>query len=295
MIKRRQFIKTALVSSLASSTAFQALALSKNNRYRKEIGIQLYTLRNEIKADVEGTLKSVAAAGYKQVEPYGFPSPNASKMIKAAKDNGLAVNSSHFAWESVTNPDKEGVAPFGKILDQAKEAGLSHLVVPFVHGHNRETLDHYKVLAERCNQAAMEAKKVGIQLAYHNHAFEFQPLEGGKSGYDIFMKEFTPEMQFEIDVFWVVVGGHDPVKLIEKLKGGVSQLHLKDLKKGTSLPEFGRLPKEAFKELGNGMISMEPIIEAAEKAGVAHCHVEQDQSPNAMASVKESIQYLSTL
>ena len=85
-------------------------------------------------------------------------------------------------------------------------------------------------------------------------SFEFEPKEGGKSGYDIFMKEFDSDMMFEIDVFWVVVGGADPVKLIKKLKGRVSQLHLKDLKKGTKLPEFGRLPKDAFKELGNGMI-----------------------------------------
>ncbi len=92
---RRHFLKTALASSLASSAAFQAMALGKNNRYRKNIGIQLYTLRNQIAEDPVATLKAVADAGYKQVEPYGFP--NAGPMIEAAKDFGLAVNSSHFA------------------------------------------------------------------------------------------------------------------------------------------------------------------------------------------------------
>ncbi|MBK1875232.1 sugar phosphate isomerase/epimerase family protein [Pelagicoccus mobilis] len=292
-MKRRQFLRTALASTLASSAAFQALALSKNNRYRNDIGIQLYTLRNQLKADLAGTLKSVAEAGYKQVECYGFP--DAEEMIKVAKDNGLAVNSSHFAWESVTDPKKEGVAPFAQILDQANEAGLTHLVVPYVHGHNRETLDDYKRLAENCNKASVEAKKAGVQLAYHNHAFEFEPKEGGKSGYDVFVEEFDSDMMFEIDVFWVVVGGVDPVKLIKKLKGRVSQLHLKDLKKGTTLPEFGQLPKDAFKELGNGMIDIEPIIKVAEKAGVSHCHVEQDQSPDPIKSVQQSIQYLGSL
>ena len=95
---RRNFLKTALASSLASSAAFQAMALGKNNRYRKNIGIQLYTLRNQIAEDPVATLKAVADAGYKQVEPYGFP--DAGPMIQAAKDFGLAVNSSHFAWES---------------------------------------------------------------------------------------------------------------------------------------------------------------------------------------------------
>lgn len=289
-MKRRKFLKTALASSLATSATFQALALSKNNRYRKEIGIQLYTLRNELDADMRGTLESVAKAGYRQVEGYGFP--DAEEMIKTSKDLGLAVNSTHFAWESVTDPDKEGVPAFSEVLDQAAEAGLTHLVVPYLHSHNRENLDDYKRLAERCNNAAAEAKKANIQLSYHNHAFEFQPMEGGKSGYDVFMQEFSSDMKFEIDVFWVVVGGLDPVSLIKNLDGRVSQLHLKDLKKGTSLPEFGQLPNDAFKELGNGMIPMEPIIEAAESAGVAHCHVEQDQSPDPIKSIQQSIQYL---
>ena len=182
-MQRRHFLRTALASSLASSAAFQAMAIGKNNRYRKEIGLQLYTLRNQIKEDTVGTLNAVADAGYKQVEPYGFP--NAGEMIKAVKDFGLAVNSSHFDWESVTDPDKEGTLSFDKILDEAKNVGLSHLVVPYVHEGNRKTLDDYKRLAENCNKAAVEAKSAGIQLAYHNHAFEFQPLEGKQSGFDL--------------------------------------------------------------------------------------------------------------
>jgi len=291
-MQRRKFLKTALASSLASSAAFQALALGKNNRYRKNIGIQLYTLRNQIAEDPVATLRAVADAGYKQVEPYGFP--DAGPMIKAAKDYGLAVNSSHFAWESVTNPTKEGVPPFEDILGKARETGLSHLVVPYLHDHERGGPDAYKRLAENCNKAAAKAKQAGIQLAYHNHAFEFEPT-GGTTGYQVLIDEFSPEMQFEVDVFWVVVGGEDPVKLIKKLKGRVSQLHLKDLKKGMKLPEFGSVPKDAFQELGDGIIPMEPIIQAAQKAGVAHCHVEQDQSPDPIASIKQSIQHLATL
>ena len=269
------------------------MALGKNNRYRKEIGIQLYTLRNQIKDDVAGTLKAVADAGYQQVEPYGFP--NAGEMIRAAKDNGLAVNSSHFDWESVTNPGKEGVTPFEEILDQAVDAGLSHLVVPYLHEANRQTIDDYKRLAENCNKAAATAKTAGIQLSYHNHAFEFQPLKGKQTGYKVFMNEFSADMKFEVDVFWVAVAAEDPVKLIRKLKGRVSQLHLKDLKKGVPTPEFGRVPNDAFQELGDGVIDMEPIIRVARAAGVEHCHVEQDQSPDPIQSINQSIQHLATL
>ena len=290
-MNRRHFLHAGLASSLA----LPAFALEANNPYRKNIGIQLYTLRNPIKEDLAGTIKAVAAAGYQQVEPYGFPDGTAQELIKVARDNGMEANSSHFAWESVTNPDKEGVPPFARILEQAKDAELSHLVVPYVHAHNREDLDGYRRLAERMNQAAVEASQAGIQLSYHNHAFEFEPKEGGQSGYDVFTEEFVPEMKFEVDVFWVVVGDADPVELLQKLKGRVSQLHLKDLKKGTSIPNFGKLPKDAFQELGNGMIAMEPIIEAASAAGVDHCHVEQDQSPDPIASIGQSMAYLKGL
>ena len=288
-MKRRLFLQ----SSLASALTIPSFALEKDNPYRKNIGIQLYTLRNQIKADTAGTIKAVAAAGYQQVEAYGFP--DAGEMIKAAKDNGLGVHSSHFAWESVTAPDKEGVTPFGKILETAKEAGLSHLVIPYLHGHNRKSLDDYKRLAQLMNKAATEAKAAGIQLAYHNHNFEFKPFEGGKSGFDVFIDEFSEEMKFELDVFWVKAGGVDPVKLIDRLKGRVSQLHLKDLKKGLQLPNYGQLDKGAFKELGNGSIAMEPIIEAAGRAGVAHCHVEQDHSPAPLESIGQSMQHLKSL
>lgn len=288
-MKRRHFLQ----GSFAAAVTIPAFALEADNPYRKNIGIQLYTLRNQIKADLAGTMTAVTEAGYKQVECYGFP--DAGDMISAAKDNGMAVNSTHFAWESVTQPDKEGVPEFSSILEQAKKAGISHLVVPYVHGHNRKDLDGYRTLAERLNKAAGEAKSAGIQLAYHNHAFEFQPMEGGKSGYDIFVEEFVPELKFEVDVFWVVVGGKDPVELIKSLEGRVSQLHLKDLEKGTKLPNFGKLSKEAFRELGNGMIPMEPIIEAAAAVGVEHCHVEQDQSPDPIASIGTSMKYLESL
>ena len=292
-MKRRQFMGASAAAATFLCRPQSLFALDSDNVYRKEIGIQLYTLRNEIKKDVEGTIKAVADAGYKQVECYGFP--NADPMIKAAKENGLAVNSTHFDWDSVVNPDQKGVKPFGEILDKANEVGIKHLVVPYLADKNRKTLDDYKVLCERCNKGAEQAKKAGVQLAYHNHAFEFKPMEGGKTGYETMIEEFSPDMQFEVDVFWIQVGGKDPVEMIRKLKGRVSQLHLKDLNKSVKTPKFGGIPKKAFEELGDGVIDMEPIIEVAKEAGVKICHVEQDHSPHPIKSVQQSIAHLKTL
>ncbi len=292
-MKRRHFLGAGAALTATVWTPRLLFALDKENIYRQQIGIQLYTLRDQIKNDVKATIKAVADAGYKQVEPYGFP--DAQPLIDAARENGLAVNSTHFAWDSVVNPNEQGVAPFSEILDKANAAGLKHLVVPYLADKNRMTLDDYKRTAERCNQGAEQAKKAGIQLAYHNHSFEFKPLENGKCGYDVLMEEFTPDMKFEVDVFWVQLGGHDPVDLIRKLSGRVSQLHLKDLNKEIQSPMYDDVPKEAFEELGDGVIPMEPLLQVAAEAGVVHGHVEQDQSPDPLASIRQSMQHLQAL
>lgn len=289
-MKRRTFIQTTAATSLALGQTGSLLAIEAENAFRKNIGIQLYTLRKEIGKDPAGTLKQVAAAGYKQVEPFGFP--NAGPMIAGARDAGLEINSSHFEWDAVVNPKDAAMSDFSKILEKAREDRLSHLVIPYLKESNRTTLDDYKKVAAHANQAATMAKAAGIQLSYHNHNFEFEPKEGGKRGYDIFMEEFSQDMQFEIDVFWVKAAGLDPADLIRKLSGRVTQLHLKDLKDGLTLPSFSTMPVDAFKELGNGIISMEPILVAAKAAGVVHCHVEQDQSPDALDSIRQSIAYL---
>lgn len=293
-MNRRNFIRTTAATSIAFSQSGTLLALEADNTYRKNIGIQLYTLRDALGKDAAGTLKQVAAAGYKQVELFGFP--NADAMVSGAKDAGLAIHSAHFEWDSVVNPKDAGMSDFARILEKAKAIGLSHLVIPYLQDGNRRTLDDYKKVAENANKAAAMARKSGIQLSYHNHNFEFEPKEGGKSGYDVFIDEFSQDMKFEIDVFWVKAAGIDPVDLIKKLNGRVCQLHLKDLKDGMKIPTFSTgLPKEAFQELGDGIIPMEPIIVAAKAAGVEHCHVEQDQSPDALASIRQSISWLAKL
>ena len=292
-MKRRSFLRTTAATALFSGPTHSLLALEKDNKFRRQIGIQLYTLRNQIKEAPAETIKAVREAGYVQAEMYGFP--DCDPMIEAAKEAGLQLNSSHFEWESVVNPSDKKLSEFRRILEKADRIGLTHLVIPYLHGKDRKNLDNYKRTAENCNQAAALAKKQGIQLAYHNHAFEFEPKQDGLSGFAVFMRDFSPDMHFELDVFWVKVGNVDPVNLIRKLKGRVSQLHLKDLRKGTEVPNFGGLPKEAFKELGEGMIDMEPIIVAAREAGVSHCHVEQDHSPAPLESIVKSMKYLKSL
>jgi sugar phosphate isomerase/epimerase len=262
--------------------------------YLEQIGLQLYTLRNPIKQDLGKTIREVAQIGYKQVEPYGFPSPQAIDLITQSRDQGMQVNSSHFDWNSLLAPDKKGVQPFEKILETARKHELTDLVVPYLHDIDRIDLAAYEKTAELLNKGAEQAKQAGIRLAYHNHAFEFKPMNKGKTGYDVFMESFSENMFFEVDVFWIKVGGVDPVSMIRKLGRRISQLHLKDLKNGTVCPNYGKLEPGAFDEIGDGMISMKPIMRAAEKAGVKHCHVEQDHSPAPLQSIRKSLNSLSS-
>lgn len=293
MMNRRSFLLRTAAATAAFSTGRAFAALAADEQYKTNLGIQLYTLRGALGKDAAGTLKQVAEIGYKQVEMYGFP--NCQPLIDGAKAAGLALNSTHFNWDSAVNPKDEGFSEFKMVLEKAKETGLSHLVVPSLAGKNRSGADAWKKTAENLNKAAAIAKSAGVTLGYHNHAFEFEPMKEGGTGYEIFMKEFSEDMAFEVDVFWVKAAGLDPAELITKLTGRVKQLHLKDLKKEVETPKFSGLGGDAFKEVGKGQIDFAAVIAAAKKAGVVHCHVEQDQSPDPLASVKESYGYLQAM
>ena len=161
----------------------------------------------------------------------------------------------------------------------------------------RETADHFKRHAENANKAGEKCRKAGIQLCYHNHSFEFATLNGGRAGWDLLVDELDHELvKFEVDVFWVAIGGRDPIEAIRKLNGRVAQVHLKDLLKGTKVEhDEAKVPHEAFQELGGGVISMLDVVKVSLEAGAAQCHVEQDQSPDPIASVGQSMRHLRRL
>ncbi len=295
-MQRRAFLKTAGATGLASMLARPLWALSPEfNRYKKTMGLQLYTLRNQITEDLPGTLQAVADAGYYQVEL--MRTLGAEADLKAARAVGLKVTSAMLDWRALVTPDAEGVPSVDTILEAAEKFELRYLVIPYVAKGHRETVDQFKANAERANRAGEKCKAAGIQLCYHHHSFEFAPLPGGKTGWDVFVEEFDPKLvAFEIDVFWAAIGGNDPVKMIRSLKGRVAQLHLKDLKAGigTVLDE-GKVPKDAFQEVGDGIVDWNAVLQVAKETGVAQCHVEQDQSPDPVASIGQSMKYIEKL
>lgn len=301
-MKRRTFIKTsgAAIAGLAASSlprslkAFPAL-LPEDSKYKKTIGLQLWTVRNQMAEDKQKTLKAIADAGYYQVEL--GDTDTAADLLPICKDLGLKVTSSFMNWQSICTPENNGVPTLDKILDQAKAADLKHLVFGYIGKTSRETADQYKHHIEAANKFGERCKKAGIKLCYHNHSFEYAPAFNGKTGFELLMEGLDNDCcQFELDVFWTKIGGWDPIDTLKKLEGRVSQVHLKDLKKGAEVcHDEGKVPVDAFKELGNGTIDMAEVMQVSEKIGVEQCHVEQDQSPDPIDSIGQSMKHLDTL
>jgi sugar phosphate isomerase/epimerase len=297
MFHRRQFLATTLATGSALLLSRSALAtLPPDHAYMKTLGLQLWTVRNQMATDPQATLKAVAAAGYKQVELMDVT--DATKLAPIASDLGLQVQSAFFNWEVLGNDQPASNVPsIDQVIEQAKQHHLKYLVFGYIGKGHRETVAQYQRTAERCNKAAEKCQAAGLTLCYHNHSFEFAPLQDKTTGFDVFIQEFdSKNMKFELDVFWVAIGGWNPLDTLQRLKGRVAQVHLKDLLTGSPTEtDEGKVPAEAFKEVGEGCIDMKQVIAIASDIGVDLCHVEQDQSPAPLQSIERSVQNLKKL
>ncbi len=297
-MKRRTFIQTTAglsVTALAAQLARPLLAMPQQSGYLDSIGLQLWTVRNQMDQDSKKTLQAVADAGYKQVELMDVS--KGVEITKQAKEIGLKVNSGFINWQSVCKPDTSGVPSTDDIIATAKEIGLEHLVFGYIGKGSRETVELMKANAKGANELGKKAADAGLQVCYHNHSFEFEKIDGDTTGFDVLMQEFDNDLvKFELDVFWTKVGGWDPLETMKKLNGRISQVHLKDPKEGTAvIYDEGQVPAEAFQECGDGSIDMGEVMKLAAEIGAIYCHVEQDQSPDPIASIGQSIEHLKSL
>ena len=254
---------------------------------RNNLGVQLYTVRNVIEKDPAATLKSIQDIGYTEVEAtYG----NLDKIWSALKATSLKPVSVH----GETDVFLQGGSKLDATIADVKQRGFSYLVVPYIPPAQRGGADMFKNLADKLNQAGEKAKAGGLTLCYHNHAFEFGPVNG-TTGFEILMSNTQKDVvSLEMDVFWVSVAGHDPVELLKTYSGRVKLLHLKDKAKGVAKQFNENVPHSAFKEVGSGTIDIPAVLAAADAAGVENYFVEQDWTPgDPVASLKKSYEYLS--
>lgn len=264
--------------------------------YLPTIGLQVWTVRNELERDLPGTLRAIAQAGYAQIEL--MRTLNAHDFVPHARALGLGITSAFIDWIPLVQPGPDSPAELARTVAIARELRLKYLVFGYIGKGERETIAQLKRHAAAANTFGRQCRDAGIQLCYHHHSFEFAPLEDGRTtGWEILVHEFDPALvQFEIDVFWTAISGLDPVQVLRELRGRVAQVHLKDLPSGTPRHwDEGAVPPEIFKELGRGGLDFARILATCAETGVDQCHVEQDQSPDPIASIRTSLDWLRRL
>jgi sugar phosphate isomerase/epimerase len=284
-MKRREFIQSSAVAA-AGLLALPSLANAAVKKGKDDIGLQIYTLRDTIFKDPKGVLKQVADFGYKKLETFAYKDSSIFGMPfadfgKYIKDLGMKVTSGHYGIDLAKSDAWE------KAVTDAKSIGQDYLVVPYLQEPERKTIDDYKKICAALNKAGEIAKKNGMKFGYHNHAFEFETLEG-QIPYDVMLKELDPKVvDLELDIFWVVNAGHDPIKMFEKNPGRFTQWHVKDMDKSDKMRNAN---------VGTGTIDWKTIFANAKKSGMKHFYVEQETYPGApIDSVGESIKYLKTI
>ena len=241
-------------------------------------GLQLYTIRDLLSADREGTLKNVADIGYREVELAGLAGATARAMQASLKRYKLDAPSIHASYDRLRGD-------FDSILEEARTLGAGFLVCPWVDAGARETADDWKRVCQTLNRIGRAVRNHGLVLAYHNHDFEFVPFDDGTTPFHLMMTETDPrDVKLELDVYWVAKAGLDPVQYLTSGQDRILLVHLKDLAADGSTVELGR-----------GVLDTERIIRAALLAGVKHLFVEQDSSADPLGSVRTSFRFLERL
>ena len=303
MMNRRAFLGTStafMAQGLPAHTLKPGLAtglalvLAAEHRI-KTVGVQLYTVRNAMKSDFDGTIAKVAQIGYQEVEFAGYFDHPANQISAVLKKNGLTAPSCHVGYDVVEQKLAEQI-------EMSHTIGHKFIVCPWIEEKQRAEPDGYQRAAELFQKAGEQAHQAGIQFAYHNHTFEFQPSQalGGRLPYDFLLATTDPKyVKMELDLCWISVAGRDPVDYFNKYPGRFPLVHVKDRKQ---LPKGAEGPttnpdKEmpSMTEVGGGIIDWKRIFAHSEKAGIQHYFVEHDDPVDAFASITKSYAYLSNL
>ena len=281
MQNRREFLKISGVGSVGVML-FGAVGCSTGaaiDRKSYGVGLQLYSIRDAMTADVPGTLKKVSDIGYKNLELasysegkfYGYAPAEFKKMVS---DLGMIPFSSHSQVESASiTLDKAKL-----MADAHAELGVKYCVKPWIEEIDRN-IESYKKMIADCNEVAKILKGVGIQFGYHNHNFEFANINGVVPYYDIFLPEMDADLiTMELDLFWASKAGQDPIAMFQKYPGRFQLLHFKDMM--TNQPPFFTVIKDDICSVGAGVIDFKKILESKAIAGAKYIIVEDDNQGN---------------
>ncbi|MGA8621338.1 MAG: sugar phosphate isomerase/epimerase [Candidatus Sulfotelmatobacter sp.] len=296
---RRTFLKTASVSAWGAAVWGNASWLMANP-LGLPIGLQLYSVREILPKDYEGTLRQLSALGYREVEAAGFFGRSPSEVKQAMDHANLRCVSAHY-------PLKDLLPKTDEIIQYGKNLGLDYIVCasPWLKDPSRVkdpgsraarelmSLDDWKWNADQFNHIGERVNAAGMRFAYHNHTPEFR-AENGVVFYDELLRLTDPaKVSMELDCGWAVVAGKNPADYLTRYPSCFSMLHVKDFKMTPSVTPSAPPPST---ELGHGTIDYHPIFESAKKANIKHAFVEQEQfDMPAMEALKIDADYMKAL
>ena len=273
--------------SLALKAILPLLLIAQFVFAQPEIGLELYSFRNQLPKDVPGMLQKISQMGIRELEggsTYGM-SLDSFKML-LAKNNLKMVSIAADYKELQNNPQD--------VVERAKSYGAKYVVCFWLPHTEEFTFDNAKEAVTVFNNAGKVLKDNGISLCYHPHGYEFGAYENGTL-FDYLVKNFNPEYaNFEMDVFWIKHPGQDPVALLKKYPGRFPLMHLKDRKPGTPGNGKGRADVESNVVLGTGDVGIAEIMKEAKRLGIKHYFIE-DESSNAEVQLPKSLAYLESL
>jgi sugar phosphate isomerase/epimerase len=318
-MKRRSFIKNASLATTAL-TIFPGLAPSCNTKSLNTIGVQLFSLPKLLEKDFNAGIKMLAEIGYKEIEMYG-PFPFSADSVKEEwmsitpqlgfsgsgyfghtpqevktilKEHRIKVTSVHSDMETMQTR-MEQLGEVGNIL------GSEYVVLPAIPEEKRKTLDDYKRVAEELNKIGEQARKVGLKFAYHNHGYGLNEVDS-QIPLDIIFNQTDPTLVFfEMDIYWTVAGGAEPVNYLESYPGRYHLMHIKDMTKTVRFSGDGGNPSQWMElfpymtTVGDGVLDIPSIISVGHKQGVQHFYVEQDMVDYPEVALKKSFDYLNNI
>lgn len=283
--QRRQLLKTWGVVCGSAALAYSGLTQCEeilqqqdDKTKRSAIGLQLYTIREFMEKSVTDTLKLVAGIGYQQVEFAGYFNQSAKNIRALLDGEGLSAPAAHISLEQLQNH-------LEKVIEDALVVGHQYLVLPYLTEEQRgRDIAGYQRLAADLNHFGERCKQAGLRLAYHNHDFEFFAVQGG-TPYDTLLQETDPALVWmELDLYWTVKAGLDPVALFNKHPGRFALWHVKDMDKSGN-----------FADVGQGVIDFKSIFAFGSVAGLQHHFIERDQTENKITTINQGFQTMSNI
>jgi sugar phosphate isomerase/epimerase len=286
MLTRRRF--AALSAAAAGATLAAPLkAHAAATRSGMEFGVQIFMVRDRLQpADLPATLSLIHSIGYATIETYPLVYNRPARELKALIEGiGLKAPSGHFDYDTLEEH-----------VDYAAELGVEYMICPMLARPLWDSLDGFKQAAAHLNKAAAKARAAGLKFGYHPHNYEFRKLEGGR-GFEVLMRELDPSVKLELDVYWAIEAGEDPLALMQKYSERLALIHIKDRKPATGFTYSPFDPHaDHFTEAGSGTIDWKATLGEARRLGVKQYFVDQDGTDLPLdESLRRNWNYLSQL